>query len=99
MQLSSFEGADRCGGQRTRKIPNPILARSTTGTHPVFLAATIAVLLLCRSSDLAAQPIYQVITNLTNIGLNTTLGGLVRGADGSLYGTSGGGANGCGAIY
>ena len=65
---------------------------------PTALAAGIAVLV--GATSLAAQPTYTVIANLGSIGGDAPLGGVIRGADGALYGTtSEGGAANCGLVY
>ena len=65
---------------------------------PTALAVGIAVVV--GATSLSAQPAYTVIADLGSIGGRAPLGGVIRGADGALYGTtSEGGAENCGLIY
>jgi uncharacterized repeat protein (TIGR03803 family) len=63
-----------------------------------LIAACIAV--LACAHDLYAQVSYAVVADLSSIGGAAPLGGVIRGADGALYGTtSEGGAENCGIVY
>jgi len=63
-----------------------------------LIAACIAV--LACAHDLSAQVSYAVVADLSTIGGAAPLGGVIRGADGALYGTtSEGGAENCGIVY
>lgn len=65
---------------------------------PKELAVCIAV--LACAHDLSAQVAYTVVADLGTVGGAAPLGGVVRGADGALYGTtSEGGAENCGIVY
>ena len=65
---------------------------------PTVLAVGSAV--LASATSLFAQPAYTVIANLGEIGGDAPLGGVIRGADGALYGTtSEGGTENCGLVY
>jgi len=64
--------------------------------------APIAVCLaaLAGASDLEAQVAYDVVADFGSIGGRAPLGGVIRGADGALYGvTSEGGSDNCGLVY
>ncbi len=55
---------------------------------------------LASAHDLFAQVTYTVVADLASIGGAAPLGGVIRGADGALYGpTSEGGAGNCGIVY
>jgi uncharacterized repeat protein (TIGR03803 family) len=65
---------------------------------PTALAVGIAV--VAGATSLSAQPTYTVIADLGSIAGRTPLGGVIRGADGALYGTTfEGGAENCGLVY
>ena len=57
--------------------------------------------LLAGASDLNAQVTFEVVADLGSIGGAAPLGGVIRGADGALYGVTseGGGADNCGVVY
>jgi len=56
--------------------------------------------MLAGASDLEAQVAYDVVADFGSIGGAAPLGGVIRGADGALYGvTSQGGSENCGLVY
>ncbi len=58
------------------------------------------IVLLAPASALYAQVGYTVVANLGSVGGAAPLGGVIRGADGALYGTtSEGGAENCGIVF
>ena len=63
------------------------------------VAACLAV--LAGTGDLDAQVTFDVVADLGSIGGAAPLGGVIRGADGALYGVTseGGGADNCGVVY
>lgn len=63
-----------------------------------LIAACFAV--LAFAPDLFAQVVYTVVADLGRVGGSAPLGGVIRGADGALYGTTAeGGAGNCGIVY
>jgi len=63
-----------------------------------LIAASFVVLVWAH--DLSAQVTYEIVADLASVGGVAPLGGVIRGADGALYGTtSEGGAENCGIVY
>lgn len=75
-------------------------SRRSLPAQRLWWLLVMCVAVLASPPDLFAQVTYDIVADLTTVGGAAPLGGVTRGADGALYGTTSlGGAENCGIVY